>query len=545
MPVATTEQTLIALLVVAAIVAIAVSFFRLPYTIALVGVGLFLSFGDVLEFNLTRDLILLVFLPPLLFEGALNMDLDDLRRRAPQVGVLAILGTVVSVAVLAGGFLLLGFGIAEAVLLGVMIAPTDPVSVLAIFKEHGVGAGLRTIMEGESIFNDAIAIVLYLITVEVVEGNTITWQSGVFEFGIEVGIGIAAGAIVGVLAHRLMSTVDNHLIELTLSLTTAYGAYLVADQVHGSGVIATTVAGLLIGNYGTRMAMSASSRLVLYDFWETVSFMFNSLLFLLIGLSFDVASLIEGPVLLAIAVGFGAMLAGRALISYGMLRPFTGSDRPNEIPPSWLHAIFWGGLRGAIPIALVLGLTDREIGGVDAVAVVFGVVLLSLLGQGLTYRPLLARLKLIGAGEEIEDFEEAYARSLALRSSLRELEAMQARGEVVPAIYERLRDDFGENLAQIDRELRRMALDDEATQARQMQTLARRLAAVQRSTLADSARRGIISTEVSERMQANLEEALEVGATDPGEGAKLAYGLFADREESPEPDQPHDDQRSE
>ena len=521
-----TEQNLIGLLVVAAVVGIAVSYLRLPYTIALVGVGLFLGFGNVIDLNLTRDVILLGILPPLLFEGALNIDLDDLKRRWMQVGMMAVVGTLVVLAALTGGFVLLGFELPEAVLMGVILAPTDPVSVLAVFKEHGVGTGLRTLMEGESIFNDAIAIVFYLLAVNVVEGASISVQHAAFQLGLELVGGVVVGVLVGVVAQRLMSAVDNHLIEITLSLTSAFGAYLLADTIHGSGVIATVAAGLVIGNYGTRSAMSASSRVALYDFWAVLAFLVNSIMFLLIGVSFDVSQLVESSIAATIGVALLAMMVGRAAVTYGLMRPFVHSAGSWSIRPPWLHAIFWGGLRGAIPIALVLGLTSRTLGGVDAVAVVFGVVLVSLIGQGLTYRPLLGRLGLIGPGRDIEQFEVAYARSVALRAALDELNEMRRRGEVVRPIYENLREGFEAELQALDEQMRQMALDSDATRARQVQRVARRLATAQRATLADFARRGVISRQVSDRLQDEIERALDAGASDPAGVADITPGLY-------------------
>jgi Na+:H+ antiporter len=282
----------------------------------------------------------------------------------------------------------------------VMLAPTDPVSVLAIFKEHGVRAELRTLMEGESIFNDALAIVLYVIAVEIAFGSdTVTPIDAIREFGVEVSVGVAAGASVGLLAHRLMVTLDDHLVEITLSLVTAYGAYLLADRLGGSGVIAVVVGGLLIGNYGTRRAMSATSRATMSDFWEVLAFLANSALFLIIGLEFHPSAL-RGRTLVATVVAIAAMLAGRAVITFGLLRPFRRSPSA-PVPASWRLAAFWGGLRGSIPIALVLGLPDRQFAGIDAVAVVFGVVLFSLVVQGVTYRPLLVRLGLTAASDAI------------------------------------------------------------------------------------------------------------------------------------------------
>ncbi len=524
-----TETTFVTLLVVASVVSIGVRYLRLPYTVALVIVGLFLGLGATgVEITLSEPLIMLLFLPPLLFEGAINMDLEDVRRRAVQLGVMAIAGTLVVVGVLAGAFIAIGMPTAEAVLLAVILAPTDPVSVLAIFKEHGVGSGLRTLMEGESIFNDAIAIVLYLTATQVVSGVDIGVRDAIFAFGSEVVIGIVVGVIVGFAAHRLMRTVDDHLVEITLSLVTAFGSFLLADRLHGSGVIATVTAGLLIGNYGVHFAMSPGSRVVLTEFWEVMAFLINSLLFLMLGLGFDIARLATGTVLTYVGIGIVAMLVGRAVLAYGLLAPFTGADRDPHISRRWQHAIFWGGLRGAIPIALVLGLERGTIASVDAVAVVFGVVLFSLLVQGLSYKPVLNRLGLIGAAGEAKAFERAYARSIGIQASLDELHRMRHRGEVITPLFAAMRDELTAELDQAHDEVARLAMDSTTTKRRQIRRLARRMAAAQRSAVNDAARRGLISDNVVAEYSERLDDAIEAGEINLGDGASIDDSLFPD-----------------
>jgi CPA1 family monovalent cation:H+ antiporter len=389
------ESLIVGLMLVAALVAIVVSRVRVPYTIALVVVGLGLGLSGVFDaIDLTSELILLVFLPPLLFEGAVNMDASVLLLRWRQVAVLAVAGTLISAGVIAGVLVLVpGMAAELAFVLAVMLAPTDPISVLAILKEHGVEVGLRTLLEGESIFNDALAIVLYVIALEIAFGKgSVTATHILGEFLTEVSVGVAVGVVVGMVVHRLMMVLDDHLVEITLSLVAAYGSYLTADRLGGSGVIAVVGAALLIGNYSPGQSMSTSSRAVMIDFWEVLAFLANSALFLLIGLEFDVSDL-RGRTLVATLAAIVAMQAGRAVTTFGLLLPFRRSATA-PVPGAWRPAAFWGGLRGSIPIALVLGLPQRRFAGIDAVTVVFGVVLFSLLVQGLTYRPLLERLGL-------------------------------------------------------------------------------------------------------------------------------------------------------
>ncbi len=394
------ELLAVELLLVASFVAIVARYLRLPYMVALVLAGLLISFGQVFDVTLSRDLLLLVFLPPLLFDAAINMDLTELRRRWDQVALLAVAGTLICAGLVAAALLVTtGLPLKHALLLAVIVAPTDPVSVLATMKEHGVSGGLRTLLEGESIFNDALGIVLFTIALSIAfpgAGESHGWRYALREFAQQVSVGVAVGAAGGYAIHRLMRLLDDYLVEITLSVTLAFGAFLVADRLGGSGVIAVVIGGLLIGNYGTRRAMSAASHRVMVEFWEIVAFLNNSALFLLIGLQFDRGSFNERATLVATVVAVLSLLAARAAAVYGLLLPFRRLRAGRRVIVSWQHALYWGGLRGSIPVALALGLetTQRTLDGVDAVAVVFGVVLVSLLLQGLTFSPLLRRLGL-------------------------------------------------------------------------------------------------------------------------------------------------------
>ncbi len=522
-----TETLVVALMLVAALVAIAVDRLRVPYTVALVLVGLALGIGGAFtEISLTSDLILLLFLPPLLFEGAINMDLEDLLLRWRQVAVLAIVGTAISALVLAGTLVLVpGLPAELAFLLAVILAATDPVSVLAVFKEHGVGAGLRTLMEGESIFNDALVIVLYLLAVDIAFGDHgVTAQRALTDLGTEVTLGIAAGALVGFGAHRLMSTLDNHLVEITLSLVTAYGSYLLADRVGGSGVIATVMAGLLIGNFGTNVAMSASSRLALIDFWEVVAFLANSALFLVIGIEFDVGDM-RGDTLVATAAAIVAILVGRAVIAFGLLRLFAG-ERAASVPAPWRMAVFWGGLRGSVPIALVLGLSGRSFAGVNSIAVVFGVVLFSLVVQGLSYKPVLDRLGLTARSDEVAGYETLLAEAIGLRAARRELEDLRRGGELAPVVHDVLRDELDERLSSAEERLSGLSRDLESVRQRQGRLAAHRLATAQKRAISEAVRRGRIGDEVARGYIHDLDVARESGDVHQAIRAEADPGLY-------------------
>ncbi len=524
-----TESLIVGLMLVAALVGIVVSRLRLPYTVALVLVGLGLGVsGAFTEIRLTSDLILLVFLPPLLFEGAINMDLDDLVLRWKQVATLAFVGTAISAVAIASPLVVLpGMALQLALVLGVILAATDPVSVLAVFKENGVGSGLRTLMEGESIFNDALAIVAYLIAVEVAFGTEpVTVGDALFEFGIEVIVGVGAGVAVGFLAHRLMGTLDDHLVEITLSLVTAYGAYLLADRLHGSGVIAVVASGLLIGNYGTRFATSASSRVALIDFWEVLAFLANSALFLVIGLEFQLSDM-RGKTLAATAVAVAGMLVGRAVIAYGLLSLFTHS-KIAPVPRPWKTAVFWGGLRGSIPIALVLGLEERRFAGINAVAVVFGVVLFSLVVQGITYKPLLDRLGLTSQTDELTQYERLLGQTLALKAARGELEAMRVSGEIAPSLFDELTNGLESELDAGQESLAELTRKAVSVRHRQVRVAARRIAAGQKRALSEAARSGRIGDEVARSLARDIDVALEEGAHETADEHHFDPHLYPD-----------------
>lgn len=377
----------IELLLIALLVALVTKRTGRPYTIALVIWGLLQLIEPI---HLSKELILAVFLPPLLFEGAIHIRSEVLRRRAGLVFGLALGGTLLTALIVgAGAHWLLGFEWLTALLLGVIIAPTDPVSVLATFRAARVDRELTTIVESESLFNDGIAVVLYGALLGALGGATLDPVQGVGSFALVVGAGAALGLGLGSLTAQLLGLLDDHLLEVMLTLILVFGTFLLAERLHLSGVIAVSVAGLAVGNYGL-LRTSTTSREDVTLFWEIVAFLVNSLVFLLIGFELHPDQLVGD--LLSIAVVIAVLLAARALIVYGL--GALAHWRERDVPRDWRHVIFWGGLRGAMPVALALGLPATLPGRSELVSIVFGVVLFSLLGQGLTMPRLLRRLGL-------------------------------------------------------------------------------------------------------------------------------------------------------
>jgi CPA1 family monovalent cation:H+ antiporter len=339
---------------------------------------------------LTPDVILIVFLPALVFEGGVKLNVRDLLRNSAPLLLLANLGVLL--AALVTGYLVhwtTGLPVQIALLFGAIISATDPISVLAIFKDLRMDKRLSLIVEGESLLNDGTAAALFQIVLAgIISGHVgVSKRTGQFLFAV-LG-GVALGSFLGYAASRLTRTIDDPEVQITLTAVVAYSSYLLAYQLHLSGIIATASAGLIVGNLGTRNC-SAQTKTALESFWAYVAFIMNSLVFLLIGLEIHVDELLHSwrPVLLAV----GAVLVGRALSVY-LLVPVSNA-LTEKIPLRWQHVMVWGGLRGALALALALSLDSTFPDRARVLDLTFGVVAFSILVQGLTIKPLLKRLRL-------------------------------------------------------------------------------------------------------------------------------------------------------
>jgi len=499
------EIQFLTLLTIAAGIAVAVKYIRLPYTIALVIGGLFVSLTTVQPYHLTEEMILFIFLPPLLFEGAIHFELTDLRRNMKTIGALAFPGLIFSG--FFGGYLIAamtGLPMTVALLVGVMITPTDPISVLALFKKLGVSKRLSMIVEGESVFNDGTGIVLYSVLLGIVTSGTLNVGASVLLFLKVVVGGMVTGLALGYLAFLFLKRLNDHVLEVLITLLLAFGAFTIAEHTfHVSGVMAVVTAGVLIGNQGARLAMSPTTRLAIKNFWEIAAFIINSLIFLMIGTQIHLRELWSiWPLILG---GFAIVILARAAACYPVLLMLNlGGEK---LPPRWFHVINWGGIHGSIPVALALGLpgiSHRDF----IVNLVFGIVFLSLTVQGLTVAPLVRALGLGKRLHEEEEYEKVVARSVVIRRSLDELKGKMQAGRVSEAIYRSVAGELEEEMRVVQARMEELEANPGVQRSWENRT---RLAALtlQKSTLYEMMIQGDVSYEGAEQLMGEVDERLE------------------------------------
>jgi len=387
-------RVFVALVSVAALAAIVVRRLAIPYSVTLVVVGLVAaSLIPRGEFGVTPELVLLVLVPGLVFEASLGIDLVELRRTFGGVALLAVPGVLVTAGIVAVVLqLATGLPLGLGLVVGAIVAATDPVAVISTFRQLGSPRRLATVVEAESLFNDGTAIVVFAIAVRAVTADVGAGEA-LLTFVSTIAISAVLGAIAGWLASRIIALVDDHPIELSISLAAAYGTYLVADSIHQSGIIATVVAGMVIGSYGRRVGMSDRSREALGTVWEFIAFLLTAFAFMLVGLAISVSDLVGA--LPWIGWGVVGILIGRAVVVYGLLgggAALAGrAGWGRAMPIGWLHVLFWAGLRGAVGIAMALSLpADLPQRGLLQ-NITFGIVLFTLFVQGTTAELVVAR----------------------------------------------------------------------------------------------------------------------------------------------------------
>jgi CPA1 family monovalent cation:H+ antiporter len=390
----TGEQRFLLLLIVVGAVATVLGLVSkrarlLPYPVVLAMAGIAVGLLPGTQFpRIGGSVILLAFVPGLIFEAALTLDQPELRRRVLPVGLLATAGVAITVLLIGVlTHLALGLTWASAMLLGAILAATDPIAVITLLRRVKAPGGLVAILEGESLFNDGTGVAVFSAVLATILTGVPSFGDGAIRF-IEITVGgTAIGLAVGFLGLALLRFAQDAPLEILATLVIAYGSYLAADLLHASGIVAVVVAGIVVARYGARIGRLHGPQLL--GFWNLLAFVLNAMLFILVGAALPATVLL--PVAGLVFIAFLVMLVTRAVPVYGLLA--LADFRGTLIPWTWRHVTFWAGLRGALPVALALSVAGLS--GVDSrVSVIaYGVVLLSLLVQGGLFTPVMRALR--------------------------------------------------------------------------------------------------------------------------------------------------------
>lgn len=483
-----------------------------PYNVALVAVGLLLVFADVLPHaELSSDLVLVAFLPLLVFEGALFADADSLREASRPILALALPGVAISlVATATVATFVLGLPFSAALLLGALLAITDTVSVLLAFRSTRVPKRLAAVMEGESLFNDGTALVLVSITSAALATGHFGVAATARSLLLAIVGGVSVGAAFGVVGGAVLRRTPDHLTGVLGSVVLVFATSLTAERIHASPVIAVVVAGLAVGR-AARRGLEPSRVLALHGFWEVAGFGINVLLFLLVGMQIDARMLVSESRSILLAVL--ALHAGRAIAVYGcfaLLRLI----RRDVVPLRWQHAMVFGNIKGALSMAAVLALPADLPLRPRLITIVFGVTFVTLITQALPFRRVLYALGIASRGTD--RFDVARARLIAARRGQAELDGLLETGILSRRDHAERRASFQREVIVAETSLRTPAADatDDAT-------IDGVVLLAQKVALEDAARRGLIEGETAGREIAAIDRRLiKIGAHEAAPAAE-------------------------
>jgi CPA1 family monovalent cation:H+ antiporter len=393
-----TVNVLAAMLLGAAVLGILAWRINLPYAVVLVLGGIVVEHLHLADLpQLEPQVLLFVFLPPLLFDAAFRLDDVQLRRLAQPVLWLAVPGTIATSLIVALVLvLLLHLPATEAFLFGSIVAATDPVAVVSVFGSLDASRRLAVLVEGESLINDGVAITLYAVAISLLTTGAADLPAASVLFVRQVVGGVGIGCVLALVFSRLTSMIDDQMIEMTLSTALAYGSYLVAQSLGGSGALACVAAGLVHGSYGRQVGMSERTRRVLDDLWEYFGFVVNALVFLLVGFSTNLAALAGNAIPVLSSIG-GVVLA-RVLVVMIPPEVVRLTRRIHVVTTAGERIVLiWGGLRGALTITLALAIPAEVADKQLLIVMAFGVVLFTLLVQGVTLSTVMRRAGLAEA----------------------------------------------------------------------------------------------------------------------------------------------------
>lgn len=484
---------------VGAMVAVVAKRVGVPYNVALVVIGLLLVFANMLPHEpLDPEVVLVLFLPILVFEAALSADAGSMLTARRPILALAAPGVALSLLATGGvATFALGLPFSAALLLGALMSITDTVSVLLAFRSIRVPHRLAAIMEGESLFNDGTALVLVSLTTTIVATGAVDVGATTKALSLAIAGGVGIGIVAGAVGSLALSRAPDHLTGIVTSAVLVFATSLLAERVHASPIIAVVVVGLMVGR-AARKAGEPSSVLALQGFWESLGFTVNVLLFVLVGMQIEAR--LFATEALSIALAVLALHVGRAVAVYGcfaILRALTG----DVVPTRWQHVMVFGNIKGALSMAAVLALPADLPHRSRLVAIVFGVTFVTLVTQALPFRRFLRAMGVTLGTDDA--FDAARAQLIAARRGQIELDAMLATGLLARAEHAERRASFQRIILLAERELRTPAAD-EADDA----IIDGAVLMAQKAALVDAARRGLVATETAEREIAHIDRRL-------------------------------------
>ncbi len=508
-----TEIILILLFSVAVAVAIAVRRLQVPYTVALVLTGLALGILDLFTPpHLTKELLFSAFLPGLLFEAAFHIEFREFWRNRFTIASLAVPGVAAAVAlttviltpVVSTLQLEQDFTWKYALVFGALIAASDPIAVVAVFRSLGVPRRLSVLLEGESLLNDGTAIVFFTLSLSLVTGTSVTAGQIARDFFEIVGFGGLIGAAIGLAVSQVIKHINDAMIEITLTTIAAYGSFATAEHFHYSGVIAVVVAGVICGNYGARTGMTPTTRVAVQIFWEYVAFALNSIVFLLIGLEVHLNELFSSWKVILVA--YLAVTTGRGLVIF-VVSALLRKTR-EKIPWSWSVVLTWGGLRGSLPMVLVLSLAKDFPHRDLLVTMTFGVVLISLLVNGMTISPLLRWLGIVKPSQHREAYEFARGKLQAASAALKELDHMSHMHFSQDDVRVHLKTEYEKRIAVEQDQIDQLELDHATIAAQESKSARKHLLLTEKNHVIDSYRQGLLDQKVYENLLADIDARL-------------------------------------
>lgn len=487
------KQFLIILLVAlgaASLPKIFTSLRQVPYTLLLLVVGLGLALVDVRLLDLSPGMILMLFLPPLLFEAAWNMRWAELRQEFLPSNLYAVGGVITAIASV--GWALhqfLNVPWMTSLLVGACLSATDSAAVLGLFREVGAGKRLTTLLEGEALLNDGASVVAFGVLLELaIDNHPFQLSTILLRFMVVSGIGLGIGGLIGICFAVLTQRYHLDWVEQSLTLVIAYGTYILVEELGGSGVIGVVTAALVLGNFSTQPGALPEKRSSMVDFWEFVVFLVNSILFLLLGDQIHLPKLIGNIETTAVATV--AIVASRALTIYGFTALTNWLANTNI---SWQEqtVLWWTGLRGSVSIALALSIPMMVIGRDEIIANSFGVVWFTLLVQGLTTKLMLEKLNLL----EDQSLQQQYMELLARRDALQRVYAHlnQTQSLIISSEKCQLQRDFvAQQIQQLESDILNLRDSHPCLEAFSLQQHREKLLEIEVKTYAQLVQSGVL-----------------------------------------------------